>query len=246
VSEGTRFFDERAADYDRLRPQDGAWWRRFDALVREGDLRGRRVLDIGCGTGSLAAALVERERARVWAVDASEPMLEIARSRAVRGLGVKRGTAERLPFRDGWFERAVMCLVVHHVDRPRAFAEAHRVLTTEGRLAIATFDHAHFDRHWAAPYFPTLATIDRARFPAREQLVRDLTDAGFARVETTVLEDAETIDRETAVAKLRAGHISTLALLPPDELDAGIERAERELPAAVTVQLLQLVVVACR
>ena len=60
------FFDARASVYDTLRPQDGAWWRRFEALVREGDLRGRRVLDIGCGTGALAAALVERESARVW------------------------------------------------------------------------------------------------------------------------------------------------------------------------------------
>ena len=41
---------------------------------------------------------------------------------------VKVAPAERLPFKDGWFERAVMWLVVHLVDRPQAFAEARRVL----------------------------------------------------------------------------------------------------------------------
>jgi hypothetical protein len=57
-----------------------------------------------------------------------------------------------------------------------------------------------------------------------------------------VLEDAEEIDRDTALHKLRSGHISTLALLPADELAAGIEHAERELPSTVKVPLLQLVV----
>jgi ubiquinone/menaquinone biosynthesis C-methylase UbiE len=200
------------------------------------------VLDIGCGTGALAAALAEREHARVWGVDPSEPMLEVARARGIRGLGLKQGVAERLPFRDGWFERAVMCLVVHHVERPAAFAEVHRVLTPHGRLAIATFDHTHFDRHWAASYFPSLAPIDRARFPTCTELEDELRAAGFPTVGAAVLEDAEEIDRDTALHKLRSGHISTLALLPADELAAGIERAERELPSTVKVPLLQLVV----
>src|SRR5437773_5237391 len=51
----------------------------FDLLVREGDLRGRRVLEVGCGTGQLAAALAERAYAKVWAVDASPEMLAVAR-----------------------------------------------------------------------------------------------------------------------------------------------------------------------
>ena len=48
---------------------------------------------------------------------------------------VKVAPAEQLPFKDGWFERALMWLVVHLVDRPRAFGEAARVLAPDGRLA---------------------------------------------------------------------------------------------------------------
>src|SRR5919198_3691529 len=73
-------FGRRAATYDELRPADENWREVYEALVREGDLAGRRVLDIGCGTGRFAAAL--SERAKVWGVDQSPEMLEVARTRA--------------------------------------------------------------------------------------------------------------------------------------------------------------------
>ena len=246
VTEATpteRYFDARASVYDTLRPQDGAWWRRLEALVREGDLRGRRVLDIGCGTGAVAAALSETASARVWGVEPSAEMLAVARRTAPRGVGLKQGRAEALPFTDGWFERAVMCLVVHLVDRPLALREAERVLVPGGRLAIATFDQSHFDTWWAARFFPSLPDVDRARFPSREALETELRAAGFETVAVVPLTDTGTIDRETALAKLRGRHISTFALLDPDEVTRGIEQAERELPVTVETTLRQLLVI---
>ncbi len=236
------FFDERAGVYDALRPQDGPWWRRLEALVSEADLRGRRVLDVGCGTGAVAAALAETAHARVWGVEPSAEMLAVARRRVPRGVGLKQAHAEALPFTDGWFERIVMSLVIHLLDRPLAFAEAARVLAPGGRLAIATFDRSHFDTWWAGQFFPSLPDLDRARFPSRETLVAELEAAGFRDVRVVPLPDTETIDRDTALAKLRGRHISTFALLDPDEITRGIEQAERELPETVEVTLLQLLV----
>src|ERR1700742_3913117 len=89
-------FARVAATYDELRPTDERWWTLFDAIVAAGDLRGRRVLDLGCGTGQLAAALRERAVARVWGVDASEQMAAVARA---GGVDVKVAPAERLPFK---------------------------------------------------------------------------------------------------------------------------------------------------
>jgi ubiquinone/menaquinone biosynthesis C-methylase UbiE len=239
-------FDARAAAYDRLRPTGEAWWGRFDALVRLGELRGRRVLDVGCGTGAVAAALSDRAAAKVWGVEQSVEMLEVARSRVPRGVGLKPGRAENLPFRDGWFDRVVFSLVIHLVDRRRALAEAARVLVPGGRVVVATFAHEHFERYWAARFFPTLIAVDMARFPGEGELLAELAASGFDDIRSEHLDAREIVDRGTALERLRGRHISTFDLLDEDEVVHGIEQAERELPETVEVELLQLIVTARR
>jgi SAM-dependent methyltransferase len=199
-----------------------------DALCREGDLSGRRVLDVGCGTGRLSE-LLDRRGATVWGVDPSAEMLAVARRRLPRRVGLKVGRAEELPFRDGWFERAVLWLVVHLVNRPVAFEDVHRILGAGGRVAIATFPTAYFERMWLARFFPSLAAIDRARFPEPEALADELRSAGFGEARIRALSQRATVTREEALARLRGRHISTLQLLPEDEYRDGVARAEREL-----------------
>jgi SAM-dependent methyltransferase len=202
------------------------------------------VLEIGCGTGRLAAALAERERCRVWGVDPSPEMLAVARGRTAASVGLRRAAAEALPFRADWFERVVMRLVVHLLERPRAFAEARRVLQARGRLAIATFDPSHFDTFWLNGFFPSFEAIDRARFPTPETLRAELGEAGFAGVGVASLRQNAAVDRATALEKIRGRHISTFDLIGEDEYQAGLERAERELPDRVDYALDWVVVVA--
>jgi ubiquinone/menaquinone biosynthesis C-methylase UbiE len=237
-------YGARAATYDRLRPTDERWWEVFDALVREGDLRGRRVLEVGCGTGRLAAAFAEHAYAKVWAVDPSPEMLAIARARAPRGVAFKQARAEALPFKDGWFERVAAMLVVHVLDRPRAFAEARRVLGDDGRFVIATFDPAHVHGYWLNRYFPSIATIDLARFAPADVLAGELRGAGFASVRTTKLHQRNTLDRETALERVRGRHISTFDLIDETEFEAGLNRAVEELPDEVEYETQWLILVA--
>jgi SAM-dependent methyltransferase len=206
----------------------------MEVLVREGDLAGRRILDIGCGTGRTAAALAERYGARVWGVDPSPEMLAVARGKVPPSVGLKGAPAETLPFTDGWFERAVMVLVVHHVDRPRAFAEAHRVLGPGGRLAISTPDPTNFDAVWLAPLFPSYASVERARFPAADVLEGELLAAGFDATRGVRHGRVRTLSREHALEKLRGRYSSTFALLSESEYRDGLARAERELPDPVS------------
>ena len=68
-----------AERYDRLRPADANWLEVADAIWAEGDMRGRRVLDVGCGTGRLTAEIARRlPIGRVVGIDSSPAMLSTA------------------------------------------------------------------------------------------------------------------------------------------------------------------------
>jgi SAM-dependent methyltransferase len=235
-----------AARYDELRNIGERWPELIELLAREGDLRGRRVLDVGCGTGRLARLLVDRYGCKVWGVDEEPEMLEVARKRVPPGVGLKLGRAEDLPFKDGWFERVTMTLVLQLVDRTRAYAEAFRVLQPGGRLAIATFDYAHFERYFLGPYFPSFEARDKERFPSAPELEEELGAAGFQDVRLTPLTQHETVDRDTVLARIRGKHISTFQLISDEEYDSGLERAERELPQQVENTLEWIVASALR
>ncbi len=99
-------------------------------LQMAGDVRNRRVLDVGTGTGR-AAILLARAGAKVAGVDASDQMLAVARSRAAAerlDLSFGIGDAHALTFGDASFE-VVVCLrlLMHVPDWRRAVAELCRV-----------------------------------------------------------------------------------------------------------------------
>lgn len=242
-SSATPDFGRLAPFYDELRPADDAWLELLETLVGEGGLDEGRVLDVGCGTGRLTAALAERG-VRVWGVDASPEMLEVARAKLPSGGAFKLAAAERLPFKAGWFDRAVFCLVVHLIDRPRAFAEARRVLAPGGRALITTFDPVHFDRYYLNRYFPSVGRIDLERFPSEQRLRAELEAAGFRPPRVAKLHQELSVDRETVLRRIRGRHISTFQLLDEGEIAAGLARAERELPRKVDYTTDYLIVVA--
>ncbi|HEU0303486.1 MAG TPA: methyltransferase domain-containing protein [Gaiellaceae bacterium] len=239
-------FGRLAAEYDRVRPVDDNWREVFDLVVREGDLRGRRVLDCGCGTGRLSQALAETAASRVWGVDPEPEMLRVARENVPASVGLKEGRAEELPFRDGWFERAVMWLVCHLVERPAAFRELRRVLVPAGRLVVVTFDPAHFGTFWLDPYFPSIEAVDRARFPTASQLERELRDAGLSGIRFERVSQRASITRQQALGRIERRHISTFDLLDPEEVRRGTDRARKELPATVEYPIEWLIAVAER
>lgn len=212
--------------------------------MREADLRGRRILDAGCGTGRLAAAL--GPHARVWGIDASAEMLAVARERVPPNVRLKLARAEEPPFKDGWFERVVYWLVIHLLDRPAAFRAAHRLLSPGGLACAVTFDSTYFSGFWLSRYFPRFEEIDRARFPTAAELEGELRGAGFDRVRFVRHRQRDRLDRETALAKIAGRHISTFDLLDEQEYERGRALAERELPAHIDADVDWLIAIAER
>jgi SAM-dependent methyltransferase len=138
-----QFHDELALRYDAEgmpprppEPLDAA------ALAEAGDLHGRRVLELGCGTGDLTLALLDAG-AEVTAVDLSPGMVELTRRRVRRfrpALSPPRfevAAAERLPFEAGAFDVVIGRFILHHLDLTRAPAEIARVLATGGVAVFA-------------------------------------------------------------------------------------------------------------
>lgn len=134
-------FGRTATDYSQHRA--GFPQKTYTALAERGlALEGRRLLDLGSGTGTLARGFAERGATSVG-LDIADPMLRSARGladAAALPASFCVGQAERLPFGAGAFDLVTAGQCWHWFDRPRAAAEVRRVLKPGGCLVICHFD----------------------------------------------------------------------------------------------------------
>ena len=110
----------------------------FEAVA---EVAPRRVLEVGCGPGELAARIRDEVGAEVVAVDSSPRMVELAQG---RGVDAHVGDVQELGFGDGEFDCAVAAWMLYHVpDVDRALSELARVVEPGGRLVAVTngLDH---------------------------------------------------------------------------------------------------------
>lgn len=239
-------FDRLADRYSRLRASPEPLDPITRAVAELAELRGRRVLDVGCGPGTILGQLVRAYGVDGVGIDASARMIEVASRETPETDQFHVARAEELPFDDASFGAALARWVVHHIDRPTAFREVLRVLRPGGRFVITTTDPDAVHTHWMVPFFPSLVAIERARFPSGEGLTGELAAAGFdpVRVVPFILE--RRLTRAEALEKLRGRAYSTFALMSEEEYAAGVAAADAGLPDIIEYALRLLNVVAVR
>lgn len=134
---------ERGSPYEQY---VGRWSRRVAPpfLSWLGVPAGRRWLDVGCGTGALCAAIVDRcSPASVTGVDPSEGFLETAKENLAGRATLCQGSATAIPLGDASVDVVVSGLVLNFVQDPRAaLAEMARVTDTGGTIAAYVWDYA--------------------------------------------------------------------------------------------------------
>lgn len=215
-----------AADYDAVRgseAMDRAYW--FAGLSEVGSIHaGDRILDLGAGTGRFSR--LAAEMGPTIAFDRSQDMLDRARGKG--SFALIRGDAHALPFRSDTFDATLVIMVIHQLaDYPRALREVARV---SRRAAIATSDMRGRSLGILDEAFPSLLAIDRARFPAIEDLVAALQRAGFSDVRVVQRPYHRAFTVAAELDRVRRKYISTLDLLPSGEFESGLQFLERELP----------------
>jgi len=134
-------WDKFSTDYDRIfleYPQYRYILKRMAELLEDAD--GKSVLDLGCGTGNLMAAVLEAyPEVRLFGIDPSEGMRQTCTQRFAgrKNVRVTTGDALEIPFDDGKFDFVMTNLALHHVapvDREKCTREIARVLKAGGSL----------------------------------------------------------------------------------------------------------------
>jgi SAM-dependent methyltransferase len=136
-----RFGPEAYADWRASWLGDATEALEQDLVLRlAGDVSGRRVLDVGCGDGSLAAVFRQKGAASVAGCDIDPKMIMRARARTAQqdaAIAYAIADAQRLPFRSESFDIVTIVTVLAFLSRPEcALAEIARVLRPGGRLVI--------------------------------------------------------------------------------------------------------------
>jgi SAM-dependent methyltransferase len=169
-----------AHEYDDVFPRHVAehYITKRTSLVKSLLPLGGLVLDVGCGTGQLGAAIAS-EGFDVFGVDLSSSMVARARQRGLAGTYAAVTTA--LPFAEGSFDLALTVATLHHLETPERVAqtvsEMARVVRRGGFVVL-------WDHNPANPYWPILMKrvpqdSGDERLVPRAELLRDVDAAGL-------------------------------------------------------------------
>jgi len=199
------FYDKKLAFLDSFE--------QFQLLPNLGNIIGKKILDVGAGTGRLSIRLAEKGAA-VTAMDVSEEMLGVLNTKIkvkdeipvpfatgkleLAGMTIAVADAENLPFPDNSFDIVIAAFLIVHLKNPKIFFnEAYRVLKPNGLLAITNINQK-------TP--PELKTekgkiIIESYYHRPEKIVSDLESLAFSIQKNILIKDKDVWINQIIIAE---------------------------------------------
>lgn len=228
---------QRSINYDDLAEVYDRRYERSDyspvlQLLLDFTRGGKRLLEIGCGTGQWLSELAKAVH-DVVGLDPSRNMLRIAMEKSRQPMLIQ-GCAESIPFRTGTIDRFFCVNAFHHFrGKERFMVEARRVLRDRGGILIIGLDpHTGLDHWWIYDYFPQVIDVDKQRYPSAVSLRRSLQETGFINCDTIeALHMPIKLSARSALQSRRLEKTTTsqLTVLTDEEYNAGLGRLMRDI-----------------
>lgn len=190
MPDSTGIILHRAFLYDLLHWLSGGERAFREKTLEMAELRtGEWVLDVGCGTGTLAIAAKRRvgPTGAVYGIDASPEMIARARKKAKKNavdVSFENAAAEQLPFSNSTFDAVLSTVMLHHLGRQarqKCLDEIRRVLKPGGRVLAVDFGDSARDHRGL------LARFHRHGYVKFPDLMVMLNEAGLKSVESGAL-----------------------------------------------------------
>jgi SAM-dependent methyltransferase len=202
-------------------------WR--EAVTRYlGPAPGRRIADIGAGTGSWAGAFTTWfPGVEVIAIEPSAAMRARSAHRPVVG-----GDAEHLPLADATVDAVWISTVLHHVpDLPAAAREICRVLRPGGTVLVRSAFPGRHEGITLFRYFPEAVRVLDS-YPSIADVTAAFAGAGLEVVASEAVPQRSAASLAEAVATLRRAAHTPLQLITDDAYAAGLDRMRRAAAGA--------------
>jgi ubiquinone/menaquinone biosynthesis C-methylase UbiE len=211
--------------YDSYRSYPDDLIKRIIELGRIG--RGKKVLDLGCGTGNIAYQIKNIVDADLIGVDVSLDMLKVAKSKSLEVVRTDVDN-QQLPFRDSSFDTVMGAYVIHQIKNLNfMLSEIYRVLR-DGVLVLLTSSHRQIENQHpiVKEFFPSYVDIDKGRFPDIDRIDSLLESLAFKDIKNEEVTVANIpIDYEY-LQKVKNKYVSTYHLMPESEFENGIAKLE--------------------
>lgn len=141
IQKNKEFFNKFAENYDNKLFKK--WIKRIrEKIITEARIKNNsKILDAGCGTGELLKLLPLQKNLKLYGIDVSDKMLEVAKGKLKNKVNLKLSSVENVNFKNNYFDYVFSEDAFHHyANYEIVMKNFYRILKKNGKLVVADFD----------------------------------------------------------------------------------------------------------